>query len=325
MPFDPATGAWYSGNDKPWNMPSTSAGDIIGGFQSYDTYQQNQEARDLENMLSQFTLEKGQYGLERQKADDSQMDYFRTQAPYMDDEGLENAMLTLPDPTRAQTAYLNNQNRRDTTTRAEAMKTFEALRKAIANGEADAASASADFAGKYPEYTQHAQMLSSMKRNPNKVTKQGLDEAKTDVTTATFDRMTRMTPIMEKNANLKNQIMQVDKLNKELKLKKAKAGGTTGKKPMTYAQKLSAMRFIAAMKIKVRGTFEENLLMGDDPAYQDSIKAFQELIEDTEQMLMEDDAAAPQANSANPSAPAPKTDQPAGFKPGDKVYDFTKQ
>jgi hypothetical protein len=51
MPFDPNTGIWQTGGDRPWAMPSTSSGDVLNAFQSYSEYQRRREAQVLETML----------------------------------------------------------------------------------------------------------------------------------------------------------------------------------------------------------------------------------------------------------------------------------
>jgi len=51
MPFDPNTGVWVTGGDRPWQMPTFSAGDALSAFNSYDAYRRNKEAGVLDMIL----------------------------------------------------------------------------------------------------------------------------------------------------------------------------------------------------------------------------------------------------------------------------------
>jgi len=52
MPFDPNTGIWQTGGDRPWSMPSTSSGDVLNAFNSYAEFQRRREAEVLNTMLT---------------------------------------------------------------------------------------------------------------------------------------------------------------------------------------------------------------------------------------------------------------------------------
>lgn len=51
MPFDPETGNWTNPVDRPYGLPATSAGDVLGAFNTYGEYQRNRDARLLDTIL----------------------------------------------------------------------------------------------------------------------------------------------------------------------------------------------------------------------------------------------------------------------------------
>ena len=51
MPFDPETGVWISGGDRPYSLPATSSGDVLSAFNSWDAYQRSQQQRTLEILM----------------------------------------------------------------------------------------------------------------------------------------------------------------------------------------------------------------------------------------------------------------------------------
>lgn len=178
MPFNAVTGAWESGGDHAWTMPSTSAGDIIGGFNSAEAFRQNQERERLSNLLSELVLRQGEFRFGEEQAQSRREDDFRAglqprvaagsgmeMAPELDSpEKIDAAMMGL-DPKSS----FNVMSRRDTAAsnlryRQAGLRLSE-YGKAVRAGQ-DSELLSQKMLEEFPDMPQLAQSLRGMKIDP---------------------------------------------------------------------------------------------------------------------------------------------------------------
>lgn len=314
MPFDPVTGSWSNPVDRPYSLPTTSAGDIIGGFQSYSAYEREQERQKLAKMIQQLQLDKGTYDFERQQYEDTQFDEFSRQLPNMDPDQAEQAILGLANPTKAQSSLgsINSQRERQRITQAgTAMRNAQ---KAIMEGSGDPAQLASEMDAAFPDYPHLGNSLRMMKTRPAVIAGTENAGARTDNLNAKTEHLRRMSQLLVDSQRLRN----------EWQRKKNAAGVTAGRSGSSDPYR--AMKFLAALHGKRAAilasqrneTFTNQILKADDPEYVAAKQQLEQELNEIDSLISEVEA------SVEPGSVTPKANQGDVPPPGATIIDLTK-
>lgn len=313
MPFDPVTGAWSNPVDRPYSLPTTSAGDIIGGFQSYSAYEREQERQKLAKMIQQLQLDKGTYDFERQQYEDTQFDEFSRSLPGMNPDQAEQAILGLANPTKAQSSLGSINAQRDRQRVAEAKTMMVQLQRAIQDGSMDPMQAGAQVDAAFPDYPHLGNSLRMMKTKPTNVGKSELMAAQTDNLAAKTEHLRKMSSLLVQSQKLRNDWQRA-------KNKVGPNAGSGSTDPYRAAKFLAALhRSRAAILASQRNeSFTNQILKSDDPEYAEINKQIEEelaAIDSTIDMV---------ESGLTPQAAQPKANQGDVPPPGATIIDLTK-
>jgi hypothetical protein len=282
MPFDPNTGAWVSGGDHPWNMPSTSAGDIIGGFNSYDVFQKNQEQARLHNLMGQLQLDRGQYEFGQEQDQNEKWDQFQHDVamdPAMDESQLESKLIAASPEKGALAAITGANARRDTIKSNELRSDMKLHADAIKVGSESGEDAFQAMIAKHPDHPELANALRSFQTGTGIDARAAKAAADTRLAEDKSQLLEATMPQSIEGAKLRNDVLRA----KSAILRAGKTSGTEGTK-----LKLSAMRLFLATAKSIRDEQYANQIMkSDSVTYQSASKEINDLMPVVEKMMNE--------------------------------------